>query len=122
MTRAYRPLLKELGITYPQFLVLLVLWEHGSVRLGEIAEDLQLATHAVSPIIDRLEEVKLVRRVRDEGDGRAVLVELTKRGAGLEAVAVKIQSEIRDQTSLDPDSVRSLRTQLHDLVEKMNES
>ena len=56
MTRVYRPLLQAMGLTYPQYLVLLVLWEHGSKRLGEIADELRLATHAVSPIVDRLEE------------------------------------------------------------------
>ena len=60
VTRTYRPLLNELGLTYPQYLVLLVLWEHDARRLGEIADALLLATHAVSPIIDRLEEAGLV--------------------------------------------------------------
>ena len=60
VTRVYRPLLTDLGLTYPQYLVMLVLWEHGTRRLGEIADELELATHAVSPILDRLEESGLV--------------------------------------------------------------
>ena len=66
MTRLYRPLLEEMGITYPQYLALLVLWEKGSIRLGEIAEALNLASHAVSPIIDRLEHEILLTLVTEQ--------------------------------------------------------
>jgi len=96
MTRAYRPLLTEIGLTYPQYLVLLVLWERRSCRLGEIAEELLLATHAVSPIIDRLEEAGVVQRVDDEADGRADVIavlevadeDVAHRSEALVAVAV----------------------------------
>ena len=100
MTRTYRPLLTELDITYPQYLVLLVLWERDGIRLGEIAEELYLATHAVSPIIDRLEETGLVKRTKDPADGRAVAVELTMRGRELESSAVTIQRAMRSATQM----------------------
>lgn len=119
MTRAYRPLLTELGLTYPQYLVLLALWERKACRLGEIAEDLRLATHAVSPIIDRLEEAGLVRRTIDEDDARAVRVELTRRGQRMEADAAAVQESMRLRTDLDPASVARLRTELHSLVDRL---
>lgn len=119
MTRAYRPLLAEMGLTYPQYLVMLVMWERESCRLGEIAEELRLATHAVSPIIDRLEEAGLVRRAADEHDARAVQVEVTKQGSRLEASAAKVQDEVRCRTDLDPSSVARLRADLHDLVDRL---
>jgi len=77
---------------------MVVLWEHRSRRLGEIAADLELATHAISPIIDRLEEAGLVRRVKDDDDGRVVYVELTKAGANLEpkGSAVHRRSAVQD--------------------------
>lgn len=121
VTRTYRPFLNELGLTYPQFLVMLVLWEHDARRLGEIADDLLLATHAVSPIIDRLEEAGLVRRVKDESDGRAIQVELTKAGKELEAEAVNVQEEVRCRTMLENDEVVELRARLHELVARMND-
>ena len=117
MTRIYRPLLNELGLTYPQYLVLLVLWEKGSVRLGEIAEELELATHAVSPIIDRLEESNLVKRKKDSSDARAVIVELTKSGRVLESSAANVQEEVRRKTTLKSASISNLRNDLHKLVE-----
>jgi DNA-binding MarR family transcriptional regulator len=117
MTRIYRPLLNELGLTYPQYLVLLVLWEKGPVRLGVIAEDLELATHAVSPIIDRLEEANLAQRVKDPADARAVLVELTKSGRQLEASAAAVQEEVRRKTALKTSDITNLRNDLHKLIE-----
>lgn len=121
MTRTYRPLLNELGLTYPQYLVLLVLWEKRGCRLGEIAEELRLATHAVSPIIDRLEESGLVRRTVDEDDARAVRVQLTKQGAKMESDAAAVQDSVRLRTDLDPAAVARLRADLHELVDHLLE-
>jgi DNA-binding MarR family transcriptional regulator len=121
MTRVYRPLLEELGLTYPQYLVLLVLWEKGSIRLGEIADDLELATHAVSPIIDRLDQAGLVRRVKDPDDARAVLVELTKAGRNLESEGGAIRDHVRRKTALKTAEITRLRSELQNLVAVLNE-
>ena len=120
ITRLYRPLLTEIGLTYPQYLVLVVLWEHQSLRLGEIAEELNLATHAVSPIIDRLEEEGLVRRIKDDTDGRIVHVELTKAGMKLEADAAAVQESVRCSTMLNPDEVNQLRAELQSLTDRIS--
>jgi DNA-binding MarR family transcriptional regulator len=117
----YRPLLDALGLTYPQYLVLLVLWEHRSRRLGEIADELRLATHAVSPIIDRMEEAGLVRRVKDDTDGRVVHVVLTDAGAALESSASAVQEELRCRTMLDDGEVTRLRSELVALADRMRE-
>jgi DNA-binding MarR family transcriptional regulator len=121
VTRVYRPLLKAIGLTYPQYLVLLILWEHGSLQVGEIATQLHLATHAVSPILDRLEEADLVIRIKDDDDGRVVQVELTSAGAALEAAAAAVQEEVRCSTMLDPDEVTQLRADLKTLLERMGD-
>jgi len=121
MTRVYRPLLEDLGLTYPQYLVLLVLWEKGPIRLGEIAQDLELATHAVSPIIDRLNEAGLVSRVKDPNDARAVVVELTKAGRNLESKGVAIRDHVRRKTALKTAEITRLRSELQKLVEILNE-
>lgn len=121
VTRFYRPLLKAIGLTYPQYLILLVLWEHRSQRLGEIANRLSLAAHAVSPIVDRLEDAGLVRRLGDEGDGRVVHVELTEAGSALESEAAAIQEDVRCRTMLDDDEVERLRAQLISLVDRMGD-
>lgn len=119
ITRVYRPLLKTIGLTYPQYLVLLILWEQRSRQIGEIAERLHLPTHAVSPIVDRLEDAGLVRRVDDVHDGRVVHVELTEAGSGLEGAAAAVQSEVRCRTFLEDADVIQLRTKLLELVELM---
>ena len=119
ITREYRPLLKEIGLTYPQYLVLLILWEHGSQQVGEIASQLHLATHAVSPILDRLEEAGLVRRIKDDDDGRVVRASLTRSGAALESKAAAVQEQVRCSTMLDPDEVTQLRADLKALLERM---
>jgi DNA-binding MarR family transcriptional regulator len=121
MTRVYRPLLEELGLTYTQYLVLLVLWEKGSIRLGEIADDLELATHAVSPIIDRLDQAGLVHRVKDPDDARAVLVELTKAGRNLESEGGAIRDHVRRKTALKTAEITRLRSELQNLVAVLNE-
>jgi DNA-binding MarR family transcriptional regulator len=122
MTRSYRPLLGELGLTYPQYLVLLTLWEHGSRQMGEIAESLHLATHAVSPIVDRLEDAGLARRSRDRIDGRIVNVALTGTGAELEAAAAAVQDQMRCRTNLSPSAVSRLRAELIALVDALDDA
>lgn len=120
ITRVYRPLLKDIGLTYPQYLVLLILWE-GPRQVGEIAERLRLASHAVSPLIDRLGQADLVRRTRPEADGRVVLVELTDAGRQLESRAAQVQEHVRCATMLDPDEVDRLRSDLHALLERLGD-
>lgn len=122
ITRVYRPLLKELGLTYPQYLVLLILWEHRSQTVGEIAESLHLASHAVSPIVSRLEEMGVVRRSRDDSDGRLVLVELTPAGAELEGSAALVQEEVRCRSLLEDDDVVRLRSELIELADRLRGS
>lgn len=122
VTRVYRPLLKEIGLTYPQYLVMLILWESGPHTVGEIAERLHLATHAVSPLLDRLEAAGLVRRMRDDTDGRVVRVEVTPAGRELEAAAGAVQDEVRCSTMLDADEVDRLRADLRTLLDRMGDA
>lgn len=119
LTRLHRPLLKEMGLTYPQYLVLLILWERPARQVGEIADRLHLATHAISPILDRLEQAGLVRRVPDGADGRVVNVELTDAGADLEPRAADVQQAVRCATLLDDHEVGRLRSDLLELVERL---
>jgi DNA-binding MarR family transcriptional regulator len=119
MGRAFRPLLQQLGVTYPQYLVLLVLWEHRELRLGQIAEELDLATHAVSPIIDRLEANGFLVREMDPTDRRAVKVLITPAGAALEHQGVEIQNAARCRTQLSDEAVVALRTALVNLAESL---
>src|SRR5438309_6436322 len=78
---AYRPLLDEVGLTYPQYLVLLVLWQRGAQPVKALGEALQLDSGTLSPLVKRLAAAGLVRRDRQAGDERSVLVSLTAAGA-----------------------------------------
>ena len=119
ITRAYRPLLRELGITYPQYLTLMVLWQFGDRSIGDIAARLVLPGHAVTPMIDRLETAGLVERRRYDQDRRIVLVGLTPAGVELEAAAARVQHTVACQTRLSPGALAELRDELHDMVADM---
>jgi DNA-binding MarR family transcriptional regulator len=121
ITRAYRPLLSELGITYPQYLVLVVLWEHDTVPVGEIARRLQLDAAALTPLVKRLEALGLVTRQRDARDERIVRISLSVAGRTLRSRAVGVQNEIACRTLLGPDELLALRRKLHDLTRALAE-
>jgi DNA-binding MarR family transcriptional regulator len=94
LTAAYRPLLADLGLTYPQYLVMLVLWEDDGLAVGEIGERLALDSGTLSPLLRRLEAAGLVHRVRDGADERRVTVHLTAAGRDLEARAADVPAEL----------------------------
>jgi len=119
VTRAYRPLLERIGLTYPQYLVMLVLWQDGAHAISEIAGRLALSSHAVSPLIDRLAAAGLVVRRRGTDDRRVIHVELTVAGTALEAEAAAVQHAVACRTLLGPEALDELRDELHDLVRRM---
>ncbi len=90
MTKAYKPMLDELGLTYPQYLVMLVLWEHEGLTVSELGNRLALDSGTLTPLLKRLESAGLVSRSRDAGDERRVLVALTDKGRKLRQSAVGI--------------------------------
>jgi DNA-binding MarR family transcriptional regulator len=85
--RAYKPLLDELGLTYPQYLVLNVLWRDDGQTVGGIAEQLALESSTLTPLLKRLESAGLVRRTRNPGNERQVIVALTDKGRALHSKA-----------------------------------
>lgn len=93
-TRVYKPLLDKLGLTYPQFLVLTVLWDQDGLALKQVGERLFLDSGTLTPLIKRLEAAGLVRRQRDAADERHVRVSLTQQGRALEEQASFIMPEM----------------------------
>ena len=83
MTKLYRPLLEPLGITYPQYLVMLVLWEGDDLTLSQLGERLMLDSGTLTPLLKRLEAIGLLRRERDAADERRIRIGLTARGRAL---------------------------------------
>ncbi|MFF4017988.1 MarR family winged helix-turn-helix transcriptional regulator [Streptomyces sp. NPDC001843] len=118
VTAAYRPLLDELGLTYPQYLVLLVLWERGETTVKDLAGALRLDYGTVSPLLKRLEAAGLVRRERSARDERSVLVACTGRGEELRERAARVPGALLTTTGLDPAEVARLREELWRLAER----
>lgn len=90
MTQAYRPMLEPLGLTYPQYLVMMVLWEQDNLTVSEIVHRLKLDTNTLTPLLQRMEREGLVVRTHGLVDGRQTLVSLTKKGQHLEEEAKEI--------------------------------
>src|SRR6478672_6400724 len=112
----YRVILKDLGITYPQYLVMLVLWEHGDLPVKKLGEHLRLDSGTLSPLLKRLETAGLVRRERSARDERSVEVRLTEEGAALRDQAVQVPRRIVAATGFDVDEIRQLRSRLDELT------
>lgn len=118
VTAVYRPLLDELGLTYPQYLVLLVLWEHGESTVKELAAALHLDYGTVSPLLKRLEAAGLVRRERAARDERSVLVTVTGRGEELRERAARVPGTLLSTTGVGAAEVVRLREELRRLTER----
>ncbi|MFI6561429.1 MarR family winged helix-turn-helix transcriptional regulator [Streptomyces sp. NPDC050534] len=116
----YRVLLKDLGITYPQYLVMLVLWEHGDLPVKKLGEHLRLDSGTLSPLLKRLETAGLVRRERSTRDERSVEVRLTAEGAAMRERAEQVPRRIAAATGIDVDEIRQLRTRLDELTSALD--
>ena len=120
--RAYQEDLDALGITYPQYLVMLVMWEHEELSVIEIGEKLILNTNTITPLLKRMEAMGLIDRVPSETDHRKVMIRLTEEGKKMEAAAAEIPLRLLrrmkiDSLSTNPDEVKQLKSQLHQLIE-----
>ena len=121
MTKSYRPLLERIGLTYPQYLVLLVLWEQDAVTVSEIGRRLRLDSGTLTPVLKRLETAGLLVRNRRHTDEREVEIALTTRGVAIRAEAVVVRESVMCQLDLDEPGMRSLRADLNRLVERLSE-
>ncbi|MFI6447733.1 MarR family winged helix-turn-helix transcriptional regulator [Kitasatospora sp. NPDC050543] len=108
----YRVILKDLGLTYPQYLVMLVLWEHGELPVKQIGAYLRLDSGTLSPLLKRLEATGYVRRARSTEDERSVTVELTEAGTALRERAVCVPQKIVEVTDLSLDESVMLQSLL----------
>ncbi len=116
VTARYRPLLDELGLTYPQYLVLLVLWERDSISVRELGAALQLESSTLSPLLKRLEAGGLLRRERRSDDERSVAIRLTEEGAALRERARAVPVAIGDAMGLTPEQDATAKHLLRLLV------
>jgi DNA-binding MarR family transcriptional regulator len=120
MTKSYRPLLERLGLTYPQYLVLLVLWEQDGVTVSEIGRRLRLDSGTLTPVLKRLESAGFLRRTRRQSDEREVEIALTQEGAALRADAVAVRETVMCQLELSEPEIRALRKDLSLVIERLS--
>lgn len=116
----YRVVLKDLGLTYPQYLAMLVLWEHGALPVKKIGEYLRLDSGTLSPLLKRLDAAGLVRRERSTDDERSVTVRLTEDGTALRERALQVPRRISAATGLGLDEINDLRTRLDRLTSALD--
>lgn len=119
LTAAYRPLLADLGLTYPQYLVMLVLWEQDGLGVGEIGERLRLDSGTLSPLLRRLESAGMLTRERSVDDERRVSVHLTEQGRVLRDRAVDVPAALAGLLVDDIGAYRVLHTELTGLADRL---
>lgn len=119
MTALYRPHLEKLDLTYPQYLVMLLLWEHDTLSVKKIGCELWLDSGTLTPLLKRMEETGLIRRVRCTEDERIVNVQLTKEGRLLQKKAIGIPNNISSELSLSHAQLKSLKKELSDILKNL---
>ena len=119
MTKLYKPLLEELGLTYPQYLVMLVLWEQDGPMVSELGQRLGLDSGTLTPLLKRLEAAGLVSRLRDVADGRRVHLHLTAAGRRLKTRAAKIPACVLAASQCSLSEIQQLTGQVRALRERL---
>ncbi len=118
VTSLYTPLLKELGLTYTQYIVFLVLWEQDGISVTEIGEKLMLDNGTLSPLLKKLENAGLLRRQRSREDDRVVEITLTEAGRDLQEKAKDIPLKVACCIDLQPEKAKELYALLYELLRK----
>ncbi len=124
ITREYQPLLHELGITYPQYLVLMLLWEKDGQSVNEIAQKLILNTNTITPLLKRMEADGILQRKRSGEDERKVLVQLTEEGKQLEEKAASIPERLAAELldgPLEVSDLIGLKKNLESVIQLLTE-
>ncbi|WP_189211859.1 MULTISPECIES: MarR family winged helix-turn-helix transcriptional regulator [Actinokineospora] len=119
MTARYRPLLDELGLTYPQYLVLLALYERDGRTVKELGEELRLDSGTLSPLLKRMAAAGLLRRTRSADDERSVVVELTDEGAALRGRVAEVPGGLFRDTDVTVAEIADLRARLQDFLARI---
>lgn len=119
MTKLYKPLLDELGLTYPQYLALLVLWEQDGVTVSELGERLYLDSGTLTPLLKRMEAAGLLSRLRDATDERRVLIRLTAAGRKLKTRAVRLPGCVLQATQCEVADAMALTHQIQALRNRL---
>ena len=116
----YTPYLKPLGLTYTQYIVLLVLWENDGLTVGQICEKLMLDSGTITPLLKKLQSEGYIEKKRSAGDDRVVIVTLTGEGRKLQETAKDVPSKVGNCIKLSPEEARRLYTLLYEIINGEN--
>lgn len=122
MTKVYKPLLHELGLTYPQYLTMLVLWERDGMTVGEISTRLLTDPGSLTPLLKRLEAEGMLSRTRSRDDERVVIVQLTEQGRALREQACSVPDSILRASGQGEKDLQALQTHLLELRKNLQGS
>tara|TARA_A100001391_G_scaffold7621_8_gene5032 strand:- start:51162 stop:51623 length:462 start_codon:yes stop_codon:yes gene_type:complete len=122
LNRIYRPILADLGLTYPQYLVMLALWKQVPQTVGSLGEALYLDSGTLTPLLKRMEAAGLITRNRDAADERRVLIDLTPKGRALRTEALRVPEALAEGLDIDASDVEGLRDQVRRLVAALHGS
>ena len=117
MIKLYKPWLDELGLTYTQYITMMVLWEHKSMTVKMLGQELYLDSGTLTPLLKKLEEKGLVTRRRSELDERNLIVTITESGEAMKDAALHIPAEMTKCINLPKEDIRDLYRMLHQLLE-----
>lgn len=121
MTKAYKPLLDKIGLTYPQYLVMLILWQQDGIGLKDISEQLFIDSGALTPVIKRMEVMGLLTRVRPAHNERSLEISLTAQGQQLKTAAAQINQQIGLQCGIALADIQHLRHELQQLRQQIQQ-
>ncbi|MBA1230615.1 MarR family transcriptional regulator [Pseudomonas viridiflava] len=122
MTKVYKPLLQALGLTYPQYLAMMVLWEQDGLTVGDVSTRLLTDPGSLTPLLKRLEGEGFISRTRSKEDERVVLLHLTEQGRALQHKALTVPGCILSASGLNMDQLRELQGQLLGLRKHLHDS
>ena len=122
MTTLYRPLLNDMDITYPQYLVMIVLWEEKLLSVKELGNRLDLDSGTLTPLLKRLEQKGVLTRQRDPEDERSVLIGLTEMGIAMQEKATAIPAELNKCLNLNLEEYHQIKSVLDNMLQQMESS
>lgn len=125
ITKAYTPFLDKMGITYPQYLVLIVLWENDELTVNQITEKLLLNTNTLSPLLKRMEKMEILERNRSKEDERSVIIKLTQKGKELKNQALCIPEALSKELiteNIKISDIENLKKVLNEWIKVLSEN
>ena len=121
MTRLYKPILDNLSLTYPQYLVMLILWEHEKISFKDMSNNLKMKTGTLTPILNNLESQGKLCRIKDEKDDRKVYIQITQKGKELKDEASNVPSEISCRAQISMEEYLRYMEKFDELLIKLDE-